>query len=391
MTSLKVKMKAWAFISCLLWTPTRVDADLVDALSIQSIDLEGIHNFSGEMPRLLLDNLNATSPSALDMQAFLQDDLDFGKDDFICDEVAEIMTKLIKPGRRRLKEEVGSNHTTSPYKHEAAFACVVDPIQTSTGTHKGLHLELKNVGPSFASERKEAIAKKKTRLIVRNPRIEGSTLIVPDQTDSIVDGVMSFTSVLEWQEPPKGSVSKARSRRLATGQSGTKSVVILRITAVDGISASSVPTKTAQEVLDSVFGFDNSDEVNLRTQYQACSYDLLKFEPADGGNLTSLYATSGVVGVVDITVTVDTPFQTTDIELQAIEKAENSTADGGLALDLDEYDHVMLMVPPGSWSKGSPFWVAYAYKVSIVFTKTLHCMFLMYSSYFYLHSFVFDD
>ena len=384
-------MKAWAFISCLLWTPTHADADadLVDALSIQSIDLEGIQKFSGEMPRLLLDNQNATSPSALEMQAFLQDDLDFGKDDFICDEVAEIMTKLIKPGRRRLKEEVGSNHTTSPYKHEAAFACVVDPVQTSTGTHKGLHLELKNVGPSFASERKEAIAQKKTRLIVRNPRIEGSTLIVPDQSDSIVDGVMSFTSVLEWQEPPKGSVSNARSRKLATGQSGNKTVVILRIAAVDGISASSVPTKTAQEVLDSVFGFDNSDEVNLRTQYQACSYDLLNFEPAVGGNLTSLYATSGVVGVVDITVTVDTPFQTKDIELQAIEKAENSTADGGLDLDLDEYDHVMLMVPPGSWSKGSPFWVAYAYKVSIVFTKTLHCMFLMYSSYFY--PFVFDD
>ena len=324
-------------------------------------------------------------------QSFLQDDLDFGKDDFICDEVAQIMTKLIKPGRRRLKEEVGSNHTTSPYKHEATFACVVDPVQTSTGTIKGLHLELKNVGPSFASERKEAIAQKKTRLVIRNPRIEGSTLIVPDQTDSIVDGVMSFTSVLEWQEPPNGSASKARSRSLATDQFGTKSVVILRITVDRGTGTSIVPTKTAQEVLDSVFGFDNSDEVNLRTQYQACSFGRIDFVPAEGGNLTSLYTTSGVVGVVDITVIVDTPsLDTKDVELQAIEKAENSTADGGLALDLDEYDHVMLVVPPGSWSRGSPFWIAFAYKVSSVFTKTMHCFFLLHSSYYY-HSLVFDD
>ena len=303
-------------------------------------------------PRPFLDN---------DEAVFQDELLNFGRDDFICDEVSVSVVKLLKSGRRLGDDQ---HFATNPFEHRTDFSCVLQKTRPETTT--GIHLLLQNVGPFFAQERLEAIAQNKTCLIVRNATIEGSTLIIPDQTDSTINGMASFTPVLEWQECPEGSKSNKRysTRRLAQSQFGTKHVLIFRITVEDGNGYNAVPTKTPQEINDSIFG-SNGDAVNLRSQYKACSYDQIDFVPAEDDILTSLVSGS-VEGVIDIQVTVDSFFpsvHTIDIENAVYEKAESKTEDGGLGLDLQKYDHVMLMVPPGARYKGSTSWVAYAYKV----------------------------
>ena len=307
-------------------------------------------------------------------QALLLDDLlNFGKNDIVCQEVAESIVRLSKPGRRLTG--VDERAQDDEYEHRIDFTCIVHQEYDSTSTRKtrAVHYDLLNVGPSFSHERMDAMAQGKTSLIVRNGIIEGSTLTVPDQAmDEAPDGMESYTSVLEWQEPPGGpnSHNQRYSRRLASNQFGLKTVLIFRVSVDDGNGQTSTPTKTAQEISDSIFG-DWTDAVNLRTQYKACSYDKIEFVPATDDDLTPLIS-DFVEGVVDIEVNVDYPFLTSEIEQEVQVKAENATEDGGLGLDLELYDHVMMMIPPGSYSKGSPLWVAYAYKVSKHICISMH-------------------
>ncbi len=309
-----------------------------------------------------LVNQQADNLTASNVAQFEDELLHFGKDDFICDEVSVTAVKLIKPGQEDNFSEFG----THPFEHRADFSCVVHKKKLSTDMT--FHYTLENVGPTFAEERTHAMAQNKTQLIIRNPAIIGSTLIIPDQTESVIDGNDSFLPVLEWHEPPEGSKSSDRryTRRLAQAQFGTKSVLIFRVTVEAADGEISVPTKTPKEVHDSIFGFDGTDAVNLRSQYQACSYNQIDFLPADDDILRPLFS-NGVDGVIDITVTnMAKPLQTRDIEEAVLKKVQsNNTVDGELDLDLQEYDHVMLMLPPGSFYKGSTGWIAYAYKVRL--------------------------
>ena len=305
-------------------------------------------------------NTNISTPTlpflVADPAALLaQDMLEFETDEVICDEVASAIVKFAKEGRR-----LGA---AVDHEHETTFSCVVDPAQTRSGFAKGIHLDLRNVGPDFEKERQEAIANGRTRLIVRGGIVDGSALLVPDQADPTVDGETTFKPVLEWRVPPADSVSSRRhSRNLAVNPTGIKSVLIFRITALDGTNVRAPPTHTAVEVSDAVFG-TGGDFVNLRDQYTACSYGQLDFAPAAGAELTPHLAADGVI---DITVTVDARWYTNDITLAVSEMAQDSIANGGLGLDLEVYDHVMYHVPPGSIHSNSFNWVAFGYKVSYI-------------------------
>ena len=251
---------------------------------------------------------------------------------------------------------------------EIGFSCVVDPLQSASGHTKGTHLELMNLPPGFGQDRVDAIAKNTTRLIIRGAVVEGSVLTVPEQEEYLSGGVRSLKPILEWQLPPLEKASRTRhSRRLATAQFGTKSVVIFRIT----VEQRTPPTNTAVEISDSVFG-NAGDAVNLRSQYKACSFDKIDFvwadgETAVGTDIESLYSAPGVI---DFTVPAAnlTTFNTQDIANKVAEFVQmNSTENAlGLGLNLEEYDHIIYVLPPSTIYSGSTGWIAFAYKVRFV-------------------------
>jgi len=137
-------------------------------------------------------------------------------DEIICDEVTLSMStvsiQLINP------EHTSDGHSlaTTTTRHVKSFECVVDPAYTSSGTMKGIRLELMNLTPSFEEDRKKAIAKGKTRLVVRDGIINGPTLVLPDHNpdgykeveEAVISGgdgelhQMSIKLLLDWKSPP---------------------------------------------------------------------------------------------------------------------------------------------------------------------------------------------
>jgi len=302
---------------------------------------------------------------ALKAADFLEEEIrDFETDDFfICDEVATSIAKI----RRDVDSGISGGSAPTAYE-EIGFSCVVDPVQSASGKTKGTHLELVNLPSGFAQDRMAAIAKNTTRLIIRGAIVEGSLLTIPEQEESLSDGVRSLKPVLEWQLPPPEKASRTRhSRRLATAQFGTKSVIIFRIT----VEGKPPPTTTAAEISDSVFG-NAGDAVNLRSQYKACSFGKIDFVWADGDtasgvDIESLYSADGVIDFTVPAVNLTT-FKTRDIGNKVAEFAQlNSTENAlGLGLDLEDYDHIMYVLPPSTLYSGGTNWIAFAYKVSFV-------------------------
>ena len=103
--------------------------------------------------------------------------------------------------------------------------------------------------------------------------------------------------------PPGAYISalknKNKNRRSDSSRrrTGTRSTLVVRVTAPDGQT-----TASAASLSDSVFG-TNGDPVNLKTQYEDCSAGQLVFEPYNGVTSTGQQI-SGGVAEVDITQTV---------------------------------------------------------------------------------------
>ncbi|KAI2492864.1 Gametolysin peptidase M11 [Fragilaria crotonensis] len=121
-------------------------------------------------------------------------------------------------------------------------------------------------------------------------------------------------------------------------------VLVLRIEAADKAT-----TASESQLSDDIFG-TNGDSLNLKSQFNACSYGQLQFEP-----LTS----NGIVGT-DAVYTVSLPTTNVTggndnaIAWAAVDKAEADLGD----LLTNFADHVVVCMPPGT-SGGD--WAAYAY------------------------------
>lgn len=121
-------------------------------------------------------------------------------------------------------------------------------------------------------------------------------------------------------------------------QSGDKTVLVVRVKTNGALT--SEPTSNAPRLGDSVFG-TLGDPVNLRSQYEACSYGTITFSPT-----TSLSVSMPAPGVYEIEVTV------ADTSHSTVVNAVMSALPSSL-----EYDHILTCLPPGT--DGS--WIAYAY------------------------------
>lgn len=123
-----------------------------------------------------------------------------------------------------------------------------------------------------------------------------------------------------------------------------KKVLVLRIEAADKAT-----TASESELSDDIFGTDG-DLLNLKSQFNACSYGQLQFEPLTSNGIVG---TDGVY-TVSLPTTIVTGGDDNAIAWAAVDKAEADLGD----LLTNFADHVVVCMPPGT-SDGE--WAAYAY------------------------------
>jgi Gametolysin peptidase M11 len=133
---------------------------------------------------------------------------------------------------------------------------------------------------------------------------------------------------------------------IAERRQGVKSLLVLRVTALDG------KLSLSQEELSArTFGIgDNAPVVNVRSQYNSCSFGKFKIIPATGEGITD-----GVANVQIDNVVGKDPF---NLENQVVAVAEKTL--GRLE---SRFDHVMICLPPGTLYQGvRSKWYAYGYR-----------------------------
>lgn len=132
--------------------------------------------------------------------------------------------------------------------------------------------------------------------------------------------------------------SRRRKRKLVA-TTGTREMLAVRIIAADAST-----TASEYDVSDNWFG-TYGDPLNLKSQYEACSYDKLKIKPADVG--------SGWAGVYTARIE--------ELANGASDSVIRNAAVAAVRSDLgnleSQFDHVMLCIPPGTSGR----WVGYAY------------------------------
>ena len=131
-------------------------------------------------------------------------------------------------------------------------------------------------------------------------------------------------------------------RRLAV--TGEKEMLAIRVVANDAST-----TASTDDISDSWYG-TYGDPVNLKSQYAACSYGALQC------NAASKTTSSGVAvsnGVYEVTISENV----SGAADSTIRNAVTAAGDAALGKMIDQFDHVMLCLPPGT----SGGWIAYAY------------------------------
>ncbi|KAI2504207.1 Gametolysin peptidase M11 [Fragilaria crotonensis] len=180
--------------------------------------------------------------------------------------------------------------------------------------------------------------------------VKANGIMIDDDTDELIIPT-GETIELGRRNKSSGGSSKATgagsldpadliwNRNLATV---VKKVLVLRIQAAD---ASTTASET--QLADDVFGAAG-DVLNLKSQFNQCSYGQLQFEPTTSN---ALVGTDGVY-TVTLPTTIITGAADNPIAWAAVDKA---TAELGTLTNFA--DHVMVCMPPGT----SGGWIAYAY------------------------------
>ena len=175
-------------------------------------------------------------------------------------------------------------------------------------------------------------------------RVKDGSLVSGESVLSFPAGTSrdSIKSEITTPSPPGLEKKKKNGRNLAIVQEqDSRSVLVVRVSALDAAT-----TGDAASLSDSVFG-TSGDPVNLRSQYQACSYNKFNFNPATG-------SPDIVNGVTEVSI---------DITVAGVDDATVRTAvDNALATKFGSswfnlYDHYMYCLPPGT----AGGWIAYAY------------------------------
>ena len=152
------------------------------------------------------------------------------------------------------------------------------------------------------------------------------------------------------------AVLKDQRRRLATVV-GTKPVLAVKVIH-NGSGSLGTTTNTAAGLADSIFGaaVGGSDQVNLYSQFKACSHGQLEMVPATNRASNNGAVTNIVNGVVEVTVSTDCTTTPCDGQMTNDVNAALSAAFGSAVLGGTLANHVMHCLPNNAMSG-----IAYAY------------------------------
>ena len=160
--------------------------------------------------------------------------------------------------------------------------------------------------------------------------ISGDTTLIAEGA-MIMDGEMWLPAGAAIEFGSNGR----RKLQQASRTKGTKKVLVVRANAQDTVTSSS------KEILsDKIFGTGN-DLANLSSQYSACSHGQLEFEPFRGMTEGGFYVDNGVI---DVNINMNA----IDTSRFVVEDALEEAADKIVGSLSDQFDHVMLCLPPGS-------------------------------------------
>ena len=146
----------------------------------------------------------------------------------------------------------------------------------------------------------------------------------------------------------KRSENQPNGRRLAT-TTGNKSTIALWVQGSDASTTTPMDNGLSGCMTDEIFG-TYGDPINLRSQYKACSFNQLDFQPFNGSSSSGQAVFNGVYSV-NISNTVS---GTADGTIRDAVVTAGNSALGNMQ---SQFDHVMLCLPPGT----SGGWIAYAY------------------------------
>ena len=213
------------------------------------------------------------------------------------------------------------------YKHGQSGPDNVDFCELTNGKM----LEIIGLTSEFKQLHKDLLKSGKAKIIVPRSIVSNGKLHIPidAQQDLIVTSEMVLDDQFRY------------NRRLTA--SGAKQVLAIR---ADGLDTSTTSNK--ETISDKIFG-TGEDKLNLRSQYKACSYDKLNFVPYSGVTSTGEYIENGVAEV-NVTKIING----TSSEMIMVAMLQAAFEKYG---DLEEPDHIMLCVPPGTIGG----WLAYAY------------------------------
>ncbi len=218
--------------------------------------------------------------------------------------------------KRRMQTEphpIAMRIVHDKYHHEQKFVEIFDPTNNEFSIIKG--------PPDIQKELLEKIENGELKCTDDTLMKEGAyfdydgSFVLPD-----LDGV------------EYGSVDNNSTNRKLASTTGVKTMLVVRIVALD-----SSTTSSEEELSDSWFG-TNGDPVNLKSQFEACSYNKL-----------SINSDIGAVGVTTVNLDMNiTGVASTTVQWAAVD---------ALGTFSNQYDHVMLCIPPGTRGR----WLAYAY------------------------------
>ena len=166
---------------------------------------------------------------------------------------------------------------------------------------------------------------------------------IEEDEDGLAAIVYPNTTNLVTIPPP----NRRRLLSVQDRRAGIKRVLVLRVHGAD-----SRLSLTQNDLSERIFGIGSgAPAVNVRSQYQACSFGKFRVVPATGTGITN-----GVATVTIGDVKGKNPF---NLENQAVTAAQNKLQIRDLEAD---FDHVLICLPPGTLYGGTRAqWYAYGY------------------------------
>ena len=186
--------------------------------------------------------------------------------------------------------------------------------------------------------------------------ISGSSQLLKDFHDGVItSGTSTLMQEGAYFDDDEGSLifpdlanvqygDDPEARRKLAVTTGTKEMLAVRVIASDASTTSS-----ESEISDAWFG-TSGDAVNLKSQYEACSYNKLQINPANTSDVSPANTTDVSNGVTTVTISNTVNGTANGVIRNAVTAALGSSF-------TSQFDHVMLCLPPGT----SGGWIAYAY------------------------------